>query len=527
MKLRTLFMIILGTIVLTLSSCKEERVEVVEIGPTLDSLQTKMEWLRYRLDLERWEKLTSGKSDSLAFFEGLERWVLSNHETFRSLLYGRAQLQNEEDKRRAELLLPLVMKARIDSEPELRAVVDSLTEKLEKPGVTLEGQWQSRGSLERQLLSDDNGVSREFAFRALYTADEETVALMSRLFRLRNQIARKFGYNDYLSMTLNESNFTLQDYRSLLQTMDSMTSAAYNRVIDDIRHGVPAGDVEIWDLSSPYGRAVSEINPYLPADSQLDYVEAGMRGIGFDIDALPIYLAGAAEETNWSARALIIRPPLDQRLVLALSDGLPGMQTLTEEMGDALRATTVAQSDPMFKRLGNGIWEASMKRIFADIMLSTDWLQRFAFVPANLLEDFKTAHKAHEVVQIRLTLVNMAFEYEAYKNPDRDLTRLYWDLVSKYLHLPHHEDLQPWALHLEYVARPATSHHSLLARIISAQTLAYLNRYQESIVNTPQTRAFLEQNYFRFGSRFPWDDLVLRGTTEKVDPKYLIERIGS
>ena len=126
------------------------------------------------------------------------------------------------------------------------------------------------------------------------------------------------------------------------------------------------------------------------------------------------------------------------------------------------------------------------------------------------------------VIELRLTLVRLQFEYEAYFNSGRDLNKLYWDLFEEYMLLPRHDELLPWATTIEYVVEPALSHTFLLGDIISAQTLAYLERVSGSVLDNTETKAFLVQNYFRFGSRFRWQDLLERGTGEPLNVHHLI-----
>jgi hypothetical protein len=113
------------------------------------------------------------------------------------------------------------------------------------------------------------------------------------------------------------------------------------------------------------------------------------------------------------------------------------------------------------------------------------------------------------------------FEYEAYRSPNRDLNSLYWNLFEKFTDMPRHDDLTPWAAREELVSKPLDSHSRLLARIIAVQTKSYLEDNYGSIVGNPEIKSFLVQNIFRFGNRYPWQELLERGTGEPLSPAYL------
>ncbi|MBU2652500.1 MAG: hypothetical protein KKA81_16360, partial [Bacteroidetes bacterium] len=131
-----------------------------------------------------------------------------------------------------------------------------------------------------------------------------------------------------------------------------------------------------------------------------------------------------------------------------------------------------------------------------------------------------------DVIYLRLTLTRLMFEYEAYTNPGRDLNKLYWELFERYMMLPRHEDVKAWASVIHYTTHPVYLHNYLYADMISAQTLNFLTGLYGDLIDNRAVRSFLVQNYYRFGSRYPWRDMLERGTGEKLDPKFFIERLG-
>jgi hypothetical protein len=143
-----------------------------------------------------------------------------------------------------------------------------------------------------------------------------------------------------------------------------------------------------------------------------------------------------------------------------------------------------------------------------------------------MVTEFLWEDRERSIVLLRLQLVDLMFEYEGYKNPHRDLNELYWGLFERYMLLPRHDDIKPWAATIELIDRPLALHNDLLGRIIAAQTLAYLRRTSGVVVGNAETRSFLVQNYFRFGSRYDWRELLQRGTGESLNPKYLLALPG-
>ena len=67
--------------------------------------------------------------------------------------------------------------------------------------------------------------------------------------------------------------------------------------------------------------------------------------------------------------------------------------------------------------------------------------------------------------------------------------------------------------------------NKLVAKIIAAQSVNYMNDYLGQPVDNLRTSAFLIQNYYRFGSRYSWTELLERGTGEKLNPEHLISHL--
>ena len=67
---------------------------------------------------------------------------------------------------------------------------------------------------------------------------------------------------------------------------------------------------------------------------------------------------------------------------------------------------------------------------------------------------------------------------------------------------------------------------ALYGDMIAAQTEVYLENQYGGLLSNREAYSFLVQNYMRFGSRYPWKELLERGTGEQLNPKYLVDRLG-
>jgi len=508
------------------SACRRDQVVTGDIALTLDSLEHKLGWIDHRLAMENWYLLRTETADSLVFYKALHDRVISDRVAFDNIHAGMKQLGNDSDRRRASIVYSRLLLARVETDPQIMVLRNSLSERIGRYQPEFEGQPQSKDYLNNVYLYDRSRPRREFAYRAINALGSELSDDASQLFRLRNQTARKLGYNDYFSLVFSVSEFSLDEYLTLLEVLDSATSGPYENLINSVRNRVFNNDVELWDLTTGYAPALREIDRYFPADSQLKYVKRGLRGLGFDIDDMPIYLNSIVSDSNSPfALSLSVQPPYDIRVVFSLSDGLTSIQVLAGEFGTALGGVLYSQPQGLFTHV-DGAWSEGLSRLMSGIVVEDDWLRVYASVPDDLIDRFGKALRIRNLVEIRRTLAWLRFEYEAYRDPNRDLNKLYWQLHETYMLLPKHEEIMPWAMNVALVDFPVSSQNHLLGKVVSAQTLAYLKRSNASVVGNPETRSFLEQNYYRFGGRFEWGELLERGTGEPLNPAYLLESMG-
>ena len=519
--------LVLVFVALAFVSCQEETVTSDRVRLVLDSLEHKLNWLNYRLAREKWTQAVAGEADSLTFYENLRDYVLSDMSTFNVLNRGENLLRDEEDSRRLELVRSRFLVDIVESQGNIKKLCDSLNDLEKSYEPEFMGDQKTVSEILEVLNNNKNRTNREMAYRVRYEIGQSMESRLERLYRLRNQEARKTGYNNYLALLFGREEFKIEETESLLKNLDSLTANSYLTVIEKIRGALSVGETEIWDIPYYFSGVFNEFDHYFPADSQIEYVATGFAELGFILKKLPVYLnletvPGALSDIH----SMVIKSPYDQRVAGKVGDGFEGNKTLVKNIGRALYSANIAQEQPLFNYPLDNPWTAAMENIFALIAEDVTWLQKYVPVPAGLIERYHAARQEWNLVNLRLSLVNLEFELEAYKNPRRDLNKVYWDIFEKYTSLPRHDDLKPWATDLNYVNQPLAYQNLLLADIIAAQTLAYLEKNNGTVVGNHETRSFLNQNYFRFGSRYHWRELIQRGTGEELNPRYLLSDLG-
>ncbi len=520
-----IFVMILIAGALLMVACDKKQATADDVLTAVDSLEQKLDWMNHRLAEESWKVFSGQTSDSLEFYVRLRDYVMSDGQV-RSLL-GRAGslVKDDVDRRRLSLLKGILLPGSVESREKIRRLRDSLTTVLGSYLPTFSGERQRSDRLDVIVRTDADRTRREMAYRSANAIGEQISSEVEQLIRLRNQESRKAGYNNFFAMAFDLQAMDLSGYTRLLSRLDSLTAGPYREILDRLRAKNPTETVDLWDLAFEYAEASTEIDTYFPVEAQMSAVKAGLGEIGFDLDSLPIYARiGVSVDARPLAQTWMVDYPYDQRVIAEPGSGLTGQAMLLHAFGRSVHGALIDEETPAF-RLIPGAWREGMGRFFASLATEGEWLAKYGNVPEAVAQKYETAREEMAIIELRKLLLQLRFEYEAYKVSQRDLNKVYWDLCEQTLMLPRHDDIKPWACETRFVTHPAQSPDLLLGEIIARQTLAYLKEANGAVIGTNETRAFLVQNYFRFGSRYDWSELLERGTGEALNPEFLFAGI--
>jgi len=398
------------------SSCREEQLTEQRVVSLLDSLDHKLVWLEYRLNSERWDALTTGKSDSLEFFERLYNYVITDRQNYDRLQQGEKLLSDKVDQRRAELILSRMQLGQIESHPEVIALRRAIGNPVIHAGGLISGL---------PLLDSSQSGRPGSGYVGRLHVDPQLSDAMGRLIRLRNQLARRERFNNYYALSMNSQGLDVDGHLRLLNRLEEASRPHYRQFLDSLaaQRGVTA--LSIQDVSLLIaGQGSSGAWSNFPADSEYVLVKESLAAIGFDLERLPIYFADTeAGDSTSLIQCIAVRPPSDVR-VYGYRPGRP--HEYLHQVGRALHWTHVGDDRPLFNSVLSPIWSEGVSRVFAYLADEPVWLEEYAHASALSIERHRRERAGVETARLRWTLMHLMFEYEAYTNPDRDLNRVYW-----------------------------------------------------------------------------------------------------
>ncbi|MEE9219626.1 MAG: M2 family metallopeptidase [Acidobacteriota bacterium] len=432
-----------------------------------------------------------------------------------------------------ELLEPLVRKSR-----EVENVFNTFRARLGDGELT-------DNQIRDILLHERDSGRRRQAWEASKQVGMEVASLALEVVRLRNEAARHLGFADFyvMSITLQE-----QDTRELERLFDDLSSstrelfrhikAEMDATLAD-RYGVSAGALMPWHYGDPFFQEAPRVLDYDldAAYRNRDVVSlAGdfFRRIGLPADDIlqhsDLYEKDGKEQ---HAYCMDIDRQGDIRILANVRNDERWMETLLHELGHAIYDKSIDPELPyLLRSAAHTLTTEAIAMFFERRSRSVEFARRLL----ALSETASTRHaeaagrllRYDRLVFSRWVQVMVRFERALYENPDRDLNRLWWDLVEQYQEVqrPRHERGADWASKIHIVTNPVYYHNYMLGEILASQLQHTLSRrlgttdsgngYGHSFVDRPEASAFLREHFLRHGARLHWRDLVLQATGEAL-----------
>ena len=204
------------------------------------------------------------------------------------------------------------------------------------------------------------------------------------------------------------------------------------------------------------------------------------------------------------------------------------LSTMVHEMGHGVYDTNSTANLPWLLRGQSHIMTTEAMAIMAQAYLQIPATIKKLGLNASdrkLLAELSASWTREKLIFSRWANVMVRFEKGMYENPEQDLQKLWWDLVSKY------QGIQPpagrehdhdYAAKAHITGAPCYYQNYLIADIIVAQLENTLDKLTggSTIVGSKKAGRWLVDNWFAPGATLRWDELIKKATGRPLDPSF-------
>ena len=514
--------------------------------PVLAELQTKA-------NEAYWQATTTGEERYEKQYSELEKQY--RHKLADSDLFKQLKALKESDmddpiiSRQIELLYNEALPNQVSHE-DIAELVQRTTEIegiFTRFRATYRGKPMSDNEIKEILQTETDTYKRREAWYASKQVGEAIVDKLIDLVKQRNRIAQKLGFRDYFQMMLSAQEIdedelfaifddlkqkTDQPFSDIKAEMDKIIAARYK----DLR---PEG-LRHWHYVDPFFQDAPDVfdinlNDVFADKNLEDVAQAFYNAIGFDItDILERSDLYERDKKQQHAYCTHIDREGDIRILSNLRPNANWMNTLLHELGHAVYDKYHDDELPYLLRQPAHIATTeAIALMMGRLTKNPAWLttytgmneEKLAEMRTNLTKQFVLA----QLIFLRWCLVMVYFERDLYANPDQDLTTRWWHYVEtiQYVPCPEARHKPDWASKIHFTIAPVYYQNYLLGDLIGSQIWAAMEKTisdnADELVASPQVGQFLQQNIFRPGAKYHWNDLLEKATGEKLTPAYHIK----
>ncbi len=524
-----------------------------EMQQFLDRFVPQYRELTIAFNIAYWEATTTGNTEADERYSALKSdylKLLADREAFAELkrLKESGGVTDPLLARQLVLLYNLCQQQQMDDadieklvrlETEIEGVYNTFR-------ATIDGEKKSDNEVNELLRTETDNEKRKAAWEGSKQIGTVVGDKVIEVVKFRNELAKKFGYENFYTMNLTLQELDEQELFTLLGELERATLTPYKemkRSLDEElaeRYGIEPSEMRPWHYSDPFFQEVpvsSDLNldKYFEHQDVVALTKSYFDSIGLTdmqkiIDNSDLF---EREGKYQHAYCTNIDREGDTRMLCNVRNNDYWMSTMLHEAGHAVYDYYNDPSLPYVLRdCAHTLTTEAIAMLFGRLTKSADWLIKIAGVPAEeakALEDaFNRQLTRTMLIFVRWNLVMTHFERDMYNNPDQDLNKLWWDYVERFqlVTRPADRNQPDWAAKIHLAIVPVYYQNYMLGELTASQLQASLEQELDinSITGDERIGAWLTERVFKPGSRWHWNEMIEKATGEPLTPKHFVHQ---
>jgi len=521
----------------------------------LDAHIARIEPLSREVNLAYWTATISGRAEDFEHYARLEvelQRVYTNASEFEAVKGWLADANDGLQARQLELLYRTYLRNQIDPAQieEMTRLSSKIVQSFGTYRARVDGNLLTGNDVRNVLKQNSDAVYRRRVWEADKAVGREVRGELLQLVRLRNQVARTLGFDDYYVMSLELSEQRAGELADLFDRLDEATREPFARAKAEVdaalaqRYGIAATDLRPWHYEDPFFQETPRVfdvdfDRYYRDQDVVDVARRFFEGIGLEVrDILArsdLYEKPGKEQ---HAYCLDIDRRGDVRVLANVQHDETWAGTMLHELGHAVYDRYIDAGLPFLLREHAHVFATeAIAMLFGRLSKDAQWIDRMVGVSEperqHLMRESERNSRLSQLIFARWCQVMVRFERALYANPDGDLNRIWWDLVERYQAVPRPEgrDEPDWAAKIHIVSAPVYYHNYMLGELFASQLDHSLQAHvrqagngRESFVDNRAVGDFLREKVFAAGKRWHWDALVQHATGEPLTPQHFVEQ---
>ena len=443
-----------------------------------------------------------------------------------------ARLNDPLLKRRRDLFLEEATFTRISNDPKLTMLVETITK--EENGILYEvsnnevtnnaanDKKLTRAELSNLVANSADRHLREQAWKARAQITARNGDRIRQAMKLRNDLALRFTNTIFSIFMLRRKGVETQDLFSWFEQLRSETEPEYQQLLQQMRRELHVEKIEPWDLEYYFSTLTNDFEQqHFAPDDGWSKTRQLAATLGYDLDKLPVEMRSA--DLSFAGAAYPILYGKDVKILANRYAGIRFYDRLLHSTGHALHYSMV--NEPSFLLRANSAepFDEGLAQVVALMLYRPDVDTKLFALNAAQAATMAERYRLKSLFDLRDTMADSLFEFDAYADPDQDLSTLYNRIYSQYVGVEMH-DTPVWAYNPMYGSDPIYLQSFVVADMVARQIQHTLDKKFGSQWGKP-AGDYLRDHFYSRGASENLSQIMQAGTAERLNAKYLIEQL--
>jgi peptidyl-dipeptidase A len=518
-----------------------------EISKFVQEHTSKIKPLYKKLNLAYWDAAITGKKEFYDKYEQaqvkIER-LYNNKEEFEIVKsYKDCQIKDPLLRRQIDILYNSYLGSQGDIELIKKQVALStqIEGKFNVYRAKVNGKEMSDNEIKDILKKSKNSQELKEAWEANKKQGEFVASEVLELVKLRNQLAKSRGFDNYYVMSMNLSEQDPKEIEKIFKELEKLTDKPFKEVKNEMdkylkkRYNVKK--LEPWHYQDLFFQEGPEIYPIeLDKYYDQDILQVARKfysSIGLPVESI-LEKSDLYEKPGKYQHAccMDLDREGDVRIIENIKNNESWMETTLHELGHGVYSMNIDRKLPFLLRDNAHIFTTeAIAMLFGRQPKNPEFIGEYCKISDKELKELeghvKKSLRMRQLVFSRWVQVMMNFERELYKNPEQNLNLLWWRLVARYQLIEFSRDKPDWASKIHLVSAPVYYHNYMLGEMLASQISAYAkkNILKSEEIDFSGKREFgkyLTEKIFAPGKRYEWNEMIKKATGEYLDAKYFV-----
>ena len=423
---------------------------------------------------------------------------------------------------RRKLFLNEAVYTRITNDPALTGVVEQITQQENSMRYKVGERQLTRAEITDLLAHNPDRELREQAWRATSQITAANAKRIQNAIQLRNQLAEKYSSEMFSIFMLHRKGLEVNKLFGWFEQIREDTEPEYQRLLERMRRDLKIDKVEPWDLEFYFSNFTDEFEAQkFPAADGWAKAKQLASGFGYDLDPVEMHVA----DLSFGGAAYPVLYGKEVKVLANKYSGIYFYDRLLHATGHALHYQMISEPSFLLRNNYAEPMDEGMAQVIALLLYRPEVNTKLFGLTAEQARIVATTYRLKMLFAVRNTIADSVSEFEAYADPERDLSASYNEIHALYLGVDMH-GAAVWAFNPMYGSDPIYVQSFVTGEMAAHQI--------EDTVDKKFGRNwekgagdYLKAKFYSRGAEQTVDGLMREGTGEDLTPHYLIHFLQS